>query len=580
MGQRNNLILSQRKGLAFLSVFLPVIISLCFLLSCSEKKSTSGPEVNPNLEITGTWSGVEQTGNNQSVNFTMTVNDTLLAFYFPDHKSKAKILTFSNEARELIVFWHEHPDSSMSGSYMKISWSGNTGEAIVIKFYQPQASQAEAANTTAEFGELLNVTRDNSHICANPSFTLSEGTYQSAQAVSMFCITAEAEIRYTLDGSDPTDSSEVYAGAVSITATTILKARAFKTGYTASDIVTANYVIIYPSVDTPLFNLQAGTYTSQQRVTISCSTVGAVIRYTTNGQEPDVSSTVYNEPVLITQTTTLKAKAFKTGLTPSALQSAVYRIWSSVESGFVFVQGGSFGVTVYQPYYQTYQVTLSAYYLQKYEITQTEYFSTMGINPSHFSGVLNLPVEQVTWFNAITYCNKRSIAEGLTPCYSYSTYGTNPSLWPFGWNFFDGNHVNIICDWSANGYRLPTEAEWQYAAQGRSYSTPYIENLDETAWYIINSDNSTHAVGGKLANGLVIYDMSGNVWEWCWDQVSIAYGYLQGNNPHGAETGLYRIKRGGSWSNNFGSCLADARDMSLPTTFSSAVGFRICRNNN
>ncbi len=241
--------------------------------------------------------------------------------------------------------------------------------------------------------------------------------------------------------------------------------------------------------------------------------------------------------------------------------------------GFITVTGGTFNNG-------TSDVTISTFYLDKNEITQGEYQAVMGTNPSNFTGDLSRPVERVTWFNAIEYCNRRSMQENLTPCYSYQNYGTNPSNWPSGWNTNSENHTNVSCNWTANGYRLPTEMEWMFAARGgnstHNYTYSGSNTVGDVAWYTGNSGSTTHPVGGKQANELQIFDMSGNVWEWCWD----IYGsYPSGpqTNPTGSTSGTNRVLRGGSWYNVASYCTVSNRYSSSATFGSSGVGFRVCR---
>jgi len=248
---------------------------------------------------------------------------------------------------------------------------------------------------------------------------------------------------------------------------------------------------------------------------------------------------------------------------------------------FVFVGGGTFNNG-------TSDVTLSSFYIDKYEITQAEYEAVMGDNPSYFGGNPNRPVETVSWFNAIEYCNRRSMQEGLTPCYSYSTYGTNPDSWPSGWNTSNTNHTNVSCDWTANGYRLPTEMEWMFAAKGGNQSQGYTysgsNTIGNVAWYFDNSynmgsdhpDYGTHTVGAKLPNELGTFDMSGNVFEWCWD-IYGSYPSGSQNNPTGASSGSHRVRRGGSWRGDAYSCTVSYRLGSHATFTTYVIGFRILR---
>jgi len=330
-------------------------------------------------------------------------------------------------------------------------------------------------------------------------------------------------------------------------------------------------------VATPSFTPPGGRYTSSQTVTMQSTTLGVTIVYTTDGTEPNSSSQVYSNPINVNRSTTIKAKAFRDGLYDSATASATYRIETTPPppANFVFVQGGTF-------HNGTSNVTLYSFYIDKYEVTQASYQAVMGTNPSYFGSNPNHPVERVSWFNAIEYCNRRSIQEGLTPCYTYNDgtdHGTNPDNWPAGWNTKDNNHTNVSCNWSANGYRLPTEMEWMFAAKGGNQSQGYYYSGSNTirhvAWY---GDNSlgTWDVGLTDPNELGIFDMSGNVWEWCWD---IWGTYPSGNqsNPTGPASGSYRVIRGGGWYNEAVSCLVSYRDYNNATGTYSFIGFRIIR---
>jgi len=251
-------------------------------------------------------------------------------------------------------------------------------------------------------------------------------------------------------------------------------------------------------------------------------------------------------------------------------------------TSFIKVAGGTFSRQNDDGTYPSPEVmvTLSTFYIDKYEITQNEYLAVMGTNPSSFSGNPNRPVERVSWFNAIEYCNRRSMQEWLTPCYSYSTYGTNPDNWPAGWNTNSANHTNVSCNWTANGYRLPTEMEWMFASKGGNQSQGYTysgsNDIDQVAWYSSNSGFTSHTVGTKTANELGTFDMSGNVWEWCWD----IYGdYPSGSqtNPTGPTSGYDRVGRGGSWPNYASGCTVSGRGYDYATSSDNYLGFRCVR---
>ena len=241
---------------------------------------------------------------------------------------------------------------------------------------------------------------------------------------------------------------------------------------------------------------------------------------------------------------------------------------------FILVEGGTFNNG-------TSDVTLSSFYMDKYEITQAEYQAVMGVNPASGYGVgSNYPVYYVSWFNAIEYSNRRSLQEGLTPCYSYSTYGTNPDNWPAGWNSSNTNHTNVNCNWTANGYRLPTEMEWMFAAKGGNQSQGYTysgsNSIGDVAWYTSNSGSTTHTVGTKAANELGTFDMSGNVWEWVWD-IYGSYPSGSQNNPTGANSGSKRVRRGGSWDYSAGYCTVSDRHDHGATYSGHHLGFRCVR---
>jgi serine/threonine protein kinase len=239
--------------------------------------------------------------------------------------------------------------------------------------------------------------------------------------------------------------------------------------------------------------------------------------------------------------------------------------------GMVFVKGGTFQMGSNDGYIgaePVHSVTVDDFYMGKYPVTQEEWKAVMGNNPSYFKGE-NLPIERVSWYDAVEFCNKKSELEGLQKCYN-------------------GRGNNITCDFSKNGYRLPTEAEWEYAARGGNlangldlrnggktyYKYSGSNTIDVVAWYCDNSDYKTYPVGRKQANELGIYDMSGNVREWCWDWFGFYSNSLQ-TNPKGASTGPARVLRGGSWYSVESISRVAYRDNDGPDFRCFGVGFRL-----
>jgi len=193
-------------------------------------------------------------------------------------------------------------------------------------------------------------------------------------------------------------------------------------------------------------------------------------------------------------------------------------------------------------------VKIEPFLLGKWLVTQKVYQAVTGESPSSFKGD-QLPVETVSWRDAVAFCNALSTRYGLQKCYA-----------------FDDQIDDFSFDHEANGYRLPTEAEWEYACKAGDKSNRYGE-LNEIAWYKDNAGKTPHDVGLKQPNALGLYDMLGNVWEWCTDVYD------------GTVYGSYRIIRGGGWCDEERSCLATNRRRSHPRSFKiDDLGFRIARN--
>jgi len=268
-------------------------------------------------------------------------------------------------------------------------------------------------------------------------------------------------------------------------------------------------------------------------------------------------------------------------------------------------------------------VITKPYSLSKYPITRQQFLDIMGADPSDTdcSSGMNDPVQRVSWYHAIAFCNNLSLLEGLTPAYTvngvsnravldYSsipieTVGTN---WSTITEYWDA----AKCNWKASkasGYRLPTEMEWMWAAMGADqdaregamqnginrtgYTKGYAgsterdyeqENLGDYAWYRNNSSSKTHPVGEKLPNELGLHDMSGNVGEWCWDWYQRYPSGSPSGYPLGTKTDhkgsrniFVRVLRGSSWYHSASDCTVADRNRTNPYVQSTSVGFRILR---
>lgn len=326
---------------------------------------------------------------------------------------------------------------------------------------------------------------------------------------------------------------------------------------------------------TPTFDPPGGQYITAQNVTISTITENAEIKYTKDGSEPNINSLVYEGPLEIFSDITLKAKAFKHDWLESEISVANYS-FNLIEC--IYVEGGTYPMgdhynEGFPDEFPVHEVMISSFWIGKYEVTVAQFIKFLndfGIEPdgqynelplvalggvnsairysnesfifdnSGYSWVMseNCPQATIHGYGAILFCNWMSEQTGLSPCYDLTDWS---------------------CNFEANGYRMPTEAEWEYAARGGIHHTDNfqfsgcnIENLEEYAWINSNCNVSLHNVGTKLPNQLGIYDMSGNVEEMCFDFYSDTYyqeSYNQGIviDPKGpvADTDTYHVTRDG-----------------------------------
>ena len=233
--------------------------------------------------------------------------------------------------------------------------------------------------------------------------------------------------------------------------------------------------------------------------------------------------------------------------------------------GFVRIAAGSFTMGKDS---DAHSVTLTRdFYICDHEVTQAEYLAVKGSNPSYFTGDTSRPVEKVSWYDAVDYCNRLSENEGLTPCYT-------------------GSGSSVTCDFTADGYRLPTDAEWEYAARAGDTTTSAdtwsgtssSSSLGDYVWYSANASSTTHPVKSKQPNANGLYDMSGNANEWCWDWYA---GYSgAATDPTGPSSGSYRVVHGGSWNDLAYACAVTFRFGNLnitPNTTAEGLGFRVVR---
>jgi len=269
----------------------------------------------------------------------------------------------------------------------------------------------------------------------------------------------------------------------------------------------------------------------------------------------------------------------------------------SVADEFAQIPGGTFMMGETGIETSTRDVTLAGFRMGKYQVTQELYQAVMGTNPSWFHGGSDResvagetqgkrPVEQVSWYHTIVFCNMLSIRESLTPAYSING-STDPSNWgavPTSDNA-EWNAVIVLA--GSTGYRLPTEAQWEYACRAGTTTRWHFGDTESElvnyAWYTVNSsidettDNRrTRQVGLKLPNAWGLYDTHGNVWEWCWDWYG-TYPSTAETNPTGASSGSFRVLRGGGWGNVAVDVRSVYRYYGWPGNGTSNLGFRVSR---
>ena len=269
----------------------------------------------------------------------------------------------------------------------------------------------------------------------------------------------------------------------------------------------------------------------------------------------------------------------------------------NITEGFVKVKGTTItGTEEWTPASDVFvsgrSITIPDMYVCDHEVTRGEFKELMGTDPSTASAydkdgnkltgdaVLNNPVNYVNWYDAIAYCNKLSLKENLTPCYSVSRvtdwesldYSSIPTESDTNWDALTYNE-------EADGYRLPTEAEWEWLARGgENYTYAGSNTVDDVAWYTTNkNDTGSREVKTKQANGYGLYDMSGNVYEWCYDWSDTVNSSTADT---GASSGSYRVRRGSSWYSDVNYCRVSLRSYCYPYLRDDYYGFRVVRSAN
>ena len=366
-----------------------------------------------------------------------------------------------------------------------------------------------------------------------------------------------------------------------------------------SDYFTLYSNTVVVTVTPVVGSITAPTWTEGGPVSLTAPTIAGIV--TTQGwQISDNGSSGWSDFTASTADYVLNGKylryyATSSGGTTYYSNTVTIRV-ALVE--MVSVPGGSFqlgkdlGTAATGDVTPVSTVTISSFYIGKYEVTQAQWQVVMGITIQQQQALQTtatdnygrgdaFPIYYVNWYEALVFCNKLSVMEGLTPAYRISN-STDPSAWgtvPTSSNA-TWDAVTIVS--GSTGYRLPTEAQWEYAAKGGNTGEAFTyagsNTVDNVAWYGVSSANggTSHAVGTKAPNGLGLYDMSGNVREWCWDWYG-SYTSTAKANPTGASSGSTRVERGGSWLNSAEHARSAYRGDINPVLRGYFLGFRLVR---
>ena len=360
--------------------------------------------------------------------------------------------------------------------------------------------------------------------------------------------------------------------------------------------VKLNYTQIYREQGESFILTATVAPRSASNKTVTWTTSNSSIATVDNGRVTMTGSTVW-ESATITATTADGGKTATCTVTVAQKPTAS----EPDANGFVTISAGRMPLGSDGSYsYGSYHVTLTkAYMICDHEVTQKEWQDVMENNPSYFQGEdtnkkvadgeeqENRPVEQVSWYDAIAYCNgrteKENLKRGSSSGIDYVYFSDKTFTTPYTKDDASSKKLPYM-KIDATGYRLPTDAEWEIAARGGIADTDkavWAGTTDETvlknyAWYDENSDDRTHEVKKKLPNGYGLYDMSGNVFEWCWDWYD-SYD-ASATDPTGDPFGTHRVTRGGCWGSGYSAFPASTRSNCLPTVGSYYWGFRLARS--
>ncbi len=466
----------------------------------------------------------------------------------------------------------------------------DTADYIFEGWYDGETKAEGGTYTVTKDVTLVAKWRDRGTV-ASVAFTPAGGALDYGDTVTLSSQEG-ATIHYTVnDGEEKTGDSPV---TVSVTGDTTITARATKDGFKDSEETKATYTLKRYTVT---FDTNGGTFadgedTKTETVESGQTIEKPLVTYPVTKNElyrwKDESGEAVSFPLKVEKNMTLTAEwGIKVGDTVYPKTSEVQVLSEAVNLSSLYVVDSE-GNSVSEIFVENRVDSIQPFVMGQYEVTQQLYEAVMGSNPSNFTSDVATgetqelrPVEMVSWYDAVVFCNeltKKVLGEDA--CVYYSDAG-----WKTVYTTGDGAsektpYMNI----SKSGYRLPTEAEWELAARGGDpkveawkYTYAGSSTIDGVAWYSDNSTDKTHQVGTKAANSLSLYDMSGNVCEWCWDwHGSIEAGTASG----GVDSGSYRVRRGGSWGNSPLDCAVSYRGADYPHSRNSLIGLRLVRSAN